>query len=143
MTRIARSISWLALLVLAAAASAQPPEPPFMAELFPPDLIMRYGRDIGLTSEQRAAITKAVSGTQAQTLEFQWDMQDAARLLGELLRPERVDERAALAAATRVMELEQKVKRSHLALVIRIKNQLTAAQQGQLRKLRQQSEERH
>ena len=136
MKRITIWISWLALACLATTAAAQPPEPSFMRALFPPELIMRHAREIGLTPEQRSAITSAVSKTQASTLELQWDMQDAARSLGELVSQARIDEEAALDAAARVMEIEGKVKRSHLRLLIRIKNQLDAVQQDQLRALR-------
>ncbi len=97
---------------------------------------MRLAREIGLTPEQRSAITSAVSETQASTLELQWDMQDAARSLGKLVSRTRVDEETALDAAARVMEIEGKVKRSHLGLLIRIKNLLDAAQQNQLCALR-------
>ncbi len=58
---------------------------------------MRLAREIGLTPEQRSAITSAVSETQASTLELQWDMQDAARSLGKLVSRTRVDEEAARA----------------------------------------------
>ena len=136
MNRITRSALCLVLLLLAAPASAEPPEPAFMRLLYPPDLIMRHGRDVGLRPEQRKAITDAVAKTQAKTLELQWDMQEAAQTLAELVGRDRVDEEAALAAAARVMDLEGQVKRAHLGLLIRIKNQLDPEQQRRLRELR-------
>jgi Spy/CpxP family protein refolding chaperone len=126
---------WITLLLLASPASAEDP-PPFMQELYPPELIMRHGRDVGLSDAQRKAITRAVAETQAMTLELQWDMQDAGQTLAELVSRDRVDEEAALEAATRVMEIEGRVKRAHLALLIRIKNQLSPDQQQRLRQLR-------
>jgi len=126
---------WLTLLLLASPSSAEDP-PPFMQQLYPPELIMRHGRDIALTEAQRKAITQAVAETQATTLELQWDMQDAAQTLTELVSQDRVDEGAALEAAARVMEIEGRVKRAHLGLLIRIKNQLSPDQQQRLGQLR-------
>jgi Spy/CpxP family protein refolding chaperone len=138
MTRFTISLlGLLGLLGLPLAAAAEEP-PPFMKGLYPPDLIMRHARDVALSADQREAITEAVTATQKQTLELQWDMQEAARTLGELVGQQRVDEEAALEAATRVMEIEGRVKRAHLGLLIRIKNQLSPEQQEQLGRLRAQ-----
>jgi Spy/CpxP family protein refolding chaperone len=127
----------LALLLFGASpALAQGPEPEFMQQLYPPELIMRHGREIGLRPEQRKAITSAVAKTQATTLELQWDMQDAAQALSRLMSAERIDRTAAIDAAASVMELEGRVKRAHLGLLIDIKNQLDAEQQDRLRELR-------
>jgi Spy/CpxP family protein refolding chaperone len=129
----------LAIALAAAAASASPPrEPAFMGQLFPPELIMRHGRAIGLSAEQRSAITRAVADTQAAVLDLQWEMQDAAQTLGALVSREQVDEDAAVAAAGQVMELETRVKQAHLRLLIRIKNELTSEQQRRLHELRAQ-----
>ena len=126
----------LALLVAASLPSAAEEPPPFMRALYPPDLVMRHARDVGLESSQRKAITKAVTDTQAATLELKWEMQEAAQSLAELVEPPRVDEKSAIAAASRVMEIEARVKQAHLALLVRIKNVLSADQQRALDALR-------
>ena len=46
---------------------------------------MRHGRELGLDASQRKAITKAVAETQAKALELQWDLQEAAQTLAELV----------------------------------------------------------
>ena len=91
---------------------------------------------LGVRAEQREAITKAVTSTQAETLKLQWDMQEAAQELAALVRRDRIDEKAALDAAARVMDIESRVKLAHMSLLIRIKNQLDPDQQKQLRALR-------
>lgn len=121
---------------LARPALADKPEPEFMRYVFPPDLVMRHASEIGLSQEQRKAITEAVSRTQAETLEIGWDMAEAAKQLDRLLAEDKVDPKATLAAADRVMELELKVKRAHMRLLIELKNQLDPAQQQTLRGLR-------
>jgi Spy/CpxP family protein refolding chaperone len=135
MIRIGKPAFGLLLLLLAWPAAAQDP-PAFMRELYPPELIMRYGRDLGLTEAQRKSVTRAVAETQTRTLELQWQLQEAARTLAERLAPDRVDEEAALEAAARVMQLEGRIKRAHLGLLVRIKNQLLPEQQRRLDALR-------
>ncbi len=79
-------------LAVALPALAEKPEPEFMRNVFPPELVMRHASEIGLSKEQRKAITKAVSDTQAQTLEISWDMAEAAKELARsrgAVRPRR------------------------------------------------------
>lgn len=133
------------LLAFALPASAQPGfgsprglrgkmgRPLFLRQLFPPETVMRNQRDIGLTDEQRAAITKAVKTTQASVLDLQWKLEDEQQKLTKLLEGEHIDIDAALAQADVVMDTERKVKKEHLTLLIRIKNLLTPEQQKKLR----------
>ncbi len=109
--------------------------PNFLGQVFPPELVMRHQADIGLSSGQREAITEAMSESYAQVVEAQWSIQAATEQLKSLLEGTQVDESAALAQIDRVMEAEQQLKRSHLALLIRVKNQLKPEQQARLKEL--------
>jgi len=111
-------------------------DPAFMRHLYPPELVMRNQGEIGLTDDQRKAITRAIHDTQGSVLDLQWSMQEAAKKLGELLAAERVDRDAALAQVGRVLDLEQQVKKAHIGLLIQIKNQLDSEQRRQLDALR-------
>jgi Spy/CpxP family protein refolding chaperone len=128
------------LLLLAAPVRAQqpptPPEDPLAQFVFPPELVMRYAADIGLDDRQRAAIKDAVVKTQARVLDVQWDLQGEAEKLARLLQATPVDEAAVLAQADKVMGFEREVKRTHLALLVRIKNVLTDQQRAKLQELR-------
>lgn len=132
----------LALLLAASAVLAQapvtPPQPPDpLAEfLFPPELVMGHQRELGLSPDQRTAITEAIKGFQAAVVDLQWQMQDEQAKLAELLRRPAADEKAVLAQTDRVLEVERQVKRAHLSLLIRIKNSLTPDQQARLRAAR-------
>ena len=128
------------LLLLAEPVRAQqqptPPEDPLAQFVFPPELVMRYAADIGLDERQRAAIKDAVVKTQARVLDVQWDVQGEAEKLARLLQATPVDEAAVLAQADKVMGFEREVKRTHLALLVRIKNVLTDQQRAKLQELR-------
>jgi Spy/CpxP family protein refolding chaperone len=151
MTSVLRSVLVVLALAWAASAGAQPMEhhgfggpgmgmgpgaPPFLENLFPPGLIMRHQADIGLTAAQRDAITQAMSETEKQLVDLQWQFEGEADKLTKMLDGAKVDETAALAEAEKVMAIEQRIKKTHLTLLLRIKNQLDAAQQDKLRALR-------
>lgn len=130
----------LALLLLAAAARARggaaEPEDPLERHLFPPELVMENGSRIGLDETQRKAIRAAIQETLPSTLDLEWQAQDQTRELERLLAEPRPDLEAVLAQADRVLELERKVKRAHLSLLVRIKRTLTPEQQQKLQRLR-------
>ncbi len=110
----------------------QPPEDPLARVLFPPELVMQHQQDIGLRSEQRAAITKAIQDFQTKVVDLQWRMQEQSQRLATLLDKPAVDQAAALAQVDEVLGVEREVKRAHITLLIQIKNTLSAEQQGKL-----------
>ncbi len=125
------------LLVLSQTALAQPRgHDPVMRSLFPPELVMENQREIRLRPEQRQAITDSIRETQGEVLDVQWQLKDAHQHLAELLGARPIDETEALAQAEKVMSLEQEVKKRHIRLLIRIKNQLDPEQQARLLELR-------
>jgi Spy/CpxP family protein refolding chaperone len=125
------------MLVSVAATSFAPGnEPEFMKLLFLPETVMRHASGIELRNSQKKAITQAITETQAAINDVGWEMQDAAQRLGQLVRQTTIDEEAAMAAATQVMELEVKVKKAHMRLLIQIKNLLDPTQQEKLIQLR-------
>jgi len=142
---VAFSLILLAAPLLVAAQPMEPPMgggppgmggPSFLENVFPPGLIMRHQSDIGLTDAQREAITKQMGEAQKWLVTLQWDVERESEKLGKLLAAERVDEAAALRQADQAMSAEERLKKAHLTLLIRIKNALTPAQQVKLRQLR-------
>ena len=77
---------------------------------------------------------------QSRFLELQWDVQAESEKMAKLLQASPVDEAALLAQADKVMGLEREVKRTHLSLLVRIKNLLTDAQRAKLTELRRRGE---
>ena len=109
---------------------APPPGPgqdPLAQHVFAPDLVMRHAAEIGLDEKQRAAIKDAVIKTQSKFLDVQWEVQAESEKMARLLQASPVDETAVLAQADKVMALERDVKRTHLSLLVRVKNVLTDA----------------
>jgi len=113
-----------------------PPHGGLHAKLFPPELIMQHQAEIGLSKDQRKKLVKEIKATQGQIVELQFELKAAEGVLGKLVEADRVDEGKALAQSDRVMAMEQKIKRNHLQLLIRIKNILTPTQRKQLDQLR-------
>jgi Spy/CpxP family protein refolding chaperone len=123
----------------ARADSPSPPHPgddPIAARLFPPELIMVHQQELGIDDKQRSAILREVEKTQSAVLPIQWQMQSATGELARLLDEPKVDESKVLAQADKLMDLERQVKRSHLTLLVRLRNLLTDAQRAKLKALR-------
>jgi Spy/CpxP family protein refolding chaperone len=135
---------FVAVLLSAAGAAAESPaapgQDPLAPYVFPPDLVMRYASDIGLDERQRASLKDAVVKMQGRFLELQWDVQAESEKMARLLQASPVDETALLAQADKVMGLEREVKRTHLSLLVRIKNLLTDAQRAKLTELRRRGD---
>jgi Spy/CpxP family protein refolding chaperone len=147
MTRLSAALAITAVLVVApvAPASAQEPAPPAQSALggdpifqalFPPELIMQHRRAIGLTDEQRDAISQLIQQLQGRVVRLQWELLDEIQQLTEVMSTPRVDLDRALDQLDSVLETEKSIKQAHLEMLVRIKNLLTPEQQSALERLR-------
>ena len=137
MKRFCTGIVVVLTVVLAIARpSAQQHDDPIARHLFPPDLLMKYQREIGLSESQRKTMLEAIAKSQTRFVELQWDSQGESEKLAQLLQVRPLDEAAVLAQADRLMALERDVKKTHLSLLIRLKNLLSESQQRKLAELR-------
>jgi Spy/CpxP family protein refolding chaperone len=109
---------------------------PLAGHLFPPELIMAHQSEIGLQDAQRTSITSEIQKAQARFVEIQWRMSAEAEHLEKLLEPPVADEARVLEQIDRTLAVEREIKRVQVALLIRIKNTLTASQQAKLAELR-------
>jgi Spy/CpxP family protein refolding chaperone len=112
------------------------PVDPIGGKLFPPELIMSHQAELGIDERQREAILKEIEHAQTQFPRLQWQLQAATEQLSSLLDAPKVDEARALAQAGEVMKLEMEIKRTHLGLLIHIRNLLTDAQRAKLQEMR-------
>ena len=148
MNRLGRTLLLSLTVSLATAAptlAQQPPQAPAVQEdplfdaLFPPELIMQHRRAIGLTDEQRDAISQMIQELQGRVVRLQWDLLDEMQQLTELMAVPRIDLDRALDQLDNVLETEKQIKQAHLEMLARIKNLLTPEQQATLERLRSAS----
>ena len=134
----------LAAASIAPASAQEPAAPaqgavqgdPIFQALFPPELIMQHRRAIGLTDEQRDAISQLIQQLQGRVVRLQWELLDEIQQLTEVMSTPRVDLDRALDQLDGVLETEKSIKQAHLEMLVRIKNLLTPEQQASLERLR-------
>ncbi|HKO54967.1 MAG TPA: periplasmic heavy metal sensor [Thermoanaerobaculia bacterium] len=131
-------MKWLSLLLLIVPLSAfgQQQDDPIGRYLLPPELVMSHSEQIALTEKQRALIKSEIQKMQAKFIDLQWDLQEQTGKITQLLQQAPADEGKILEQADKIMGLEREIKRSHLALLVRIKNALTAEQIARLEAIR-------
>src|ERR1700730_7488392 len=120
-------------------SQGQPPHPPMDPlgdAMFPPDLIMQHARELDLTQEQKTFMRSEMQKTTTRFIELQWQLQDAVEALHETMKANSVNEQQALAQLDKVLDAEREIKRLHIGMGIRTKNQLTAEQQTKLQSMR-------
>ena len=113
----------------------KPPHDPF-GPMFPPELVMQNQRELGLTDQQKTYLRTEIGKTSARFNDLQWQLHDAMEVLHETMKANQVNEQQALAQLDRVLETEREIKRLHMELAIKIKNNLTPEQQQKLLSLR-------
>jgi Spy/CpxP family protein refolding chaperone len=134
-----RYFTLLSLVFVCALSWGQAPQPaddPIADQLFSPELVMQYHQEINLTADQAKAVKDEIQKAQAKFLDMQWDMQAEQEKLVLLLKARPVEENAVLAQIDKVLDREREIKKTQILLLVRIKNQLTPAQQNKLTELR-------
>ena len=96
--------------------------------LYPPDIIMRYQQELGITREQRQKMLALVKDFQDEVGELQWEMQGEQQVMRQSLRQARIDQENVLPQIERVLEMESQFKLAHFKLLTSIKNELTEDQ---------------
>ena len=131
-------LSAAALLILVPSLGAQQPpaSDPLTELLFPPELVMARQSAIGLSDAQKNYLRAEILKAQTRFTELQWQLQDAMEGLTGLLKPAKADEAQVAAQLDKVLMSEREIKRAQIALLVRIKNDLTPEQQHRLQALR-------
>jgi Spy/CpxP family protein refolding chaperone len=124
------------LTVFAQQQPQSPDNDPIGRFLIPPELVMSQSEQIGLSEKQRATIKGEIQKMQAKFIDAQWDLQEQTAKMTQLLQQSPADETKILDQADKIMALEREIKRAHLALLVRIKNALTAEQIAKLEAMR-------
>jgi Spy/CpxP family protein refolding chaperone len=66
---------------------------------------------------------------------WQWDLQAVTEEMEGLVSKDKIEETKAMSTLETMLDMERNIKRTQLRLMIKIKNQLTTAQQEKLREL--------
>lgn len=133
MKRTAAAI--LLVVPLCAAAPAETSaggDDPFGRYLFAPDKVLGHAQEVGLDESQRKSIRSEVQKVQTRFLDLQFDLQGESEKMVGALQEKPVDEAKVLVQVDRILALEKEIKKTHISLLIRIKNLLTAAQQAKM-----------
>src|SRR5437868_12551539 len=97
---------------------------------------MQHQGDNGLQDAQRTALQAAIQDAQSKFVDVQWKLSAEGEKFGRLVQGATANEAQVLEQVDRILALEREVKRAQIALLVRIKNTLTAAQQQRLTELR-------
>lgn len=100
----------------------------FKGKLFAPDIILEHQTDLDITKQQFAGIRKAVIEVQSGIAEHEWDMREAYQALMRELDKTPIDEAQVMKHADSALAAENQVKKKQIAMLIRLKNLLTAEQ---------------
>ena len=114
------------------------PMDPLGEAMFPPEMIMQHTRELNLTDAQKQFMRAEIQKTTTRFNELQWQLQDAVEALHETMKANPVNEQLALGQLDKVLDAEREIKRLHIGMGIRIKNQLTPDQQAKLMAMQQQ-----
>src|SRR5690349_9410618 len=112
------------LVVCKPLLAQQPPNDPIGENLFPPDLVLKFQREIGLTEEQKQFVRTEIRDTQGKFTDLQFQLQDEMEKMISALKKNRIDEQQTLAQLDKILSLEREIKRLQFTLIIRIKNRL-------------------
>jgi hypothetical protein len=105
-----------------------------LGRLFPPEAIMRNRDNLNLTARQVTMIKDEMKTFQSGIVDVQWDLNEAQSNLDKELNNEKIDVDRALSLVDDVMQAENALKKSHLTLLIKIRNVLDAKQLAELEK---------
>ncbi len=124
------------LFAAGASRAQQPDQDPIGQSFFAPELVIQHQEAIGLSAEQKDYFKTEIRQAQLKFTELQWKLQDEMEKLVALIKQPHVDEPQVLAQLEKVLAAEREIKRQQVTLLVRIKNKLTAEQQGKLLELR-------
>ena len=115
-------------LGIGVANAAEPQKDVFKGKLFPPNVILEHQTELELSKAQFTDIRAAVVAVQAGVAEHEWDMREAYQALMLELDKTPIDEARVLEHANMALLAENQVKKKQMAMLVRLKNLLTAEQ---------------
>jgi hypothetical protein len=118
-------------------AAKEPKDDVFKGKLFAPNVILENQAELELSKQQFTDIRRAVVDVQANVAEHEWDVREAYQsILAELDRAP-IDEVQVLEYVDAALRAENEVKKLQVAMLIKLKNLLTAEQVAYLESIRE------
>ncbi len=121
-------VAAVAIFSLGTAVAADNKEDPFKGKLFAPNVILENQAELGLTKDQFTKIRATVVEVQGNLAEYEWDMREAYLKLMAELDESPISEDRVLELAEVALLAENQVKKQQMAMLVRLKNLLTAEQ---------------
>lgn len=118
----------LVTVLMGSAFAAGPKEDVFKGKLFPPNIILEHKAELDLSKAQFTKIRAAVVEVQSGVAEHEWDMQEAYQALMLELDRTPISEERVLEYADKALLAENQVKKKQMAMLVKLKNLLTAEQ---------------
>ncbi len=110
-------------------ANAQTPkEDVFKGKLFAPNVILEQQEALNLTKDQYTEIRAAVVDVQTGVAEHEWDLRESYQALMLELDRSPIDEKAVMKHVNAALLAENQVKKKQVAMLVKLKNLLTAEQ---------------
>lgn len=114
----------------------QPPPDPTREHLFPPELVLENQEAISLTIEQRRAVEEALRQMRPRVVEQERRLRQETATFEGILGEDRASHERVVTQFDRVAEAEKQLRRTHLELLLAIKEALSADQQIKLNELK-------
>jgi len=132
------SIFTTALLLCGQTLWAQKQQQPdmFADSFFAPELLLQQAEAIGLTDDQLTSIQSALEKAQPRFQDLNLRLEKEKDALVALTRKDQVKEKAAIDQLDKMLDIERELRRTHVALMITLKNKLTAEQLAKLKEIR-------
>jgi TonB-dependent SusC/RagA subfamily outer membrane receptor len=122
----------LLLIMIVASANTLLAQDIFQQKLYAPDLVLKYREEAGLSADQVEKIKNIYNSELAAYNSKKWDLDATMVKLEQLISQNNVDAKAANALLEKSLALETEIKKMKLAMLLKIKNLLTQAQQAKL-----------
>ena len=107
-------------------------EEKLIGSFYLPEQVRSQAGILGLTDGQKTTLSEANDAAEVKVSRLKEQLQAAADMFAELAKQPRVDEKALVAQADKILDVDREMKHEQLRLLILIKNTLTAEQQATL-----------